>query len=293
VKLLPECYLCAMRQALAAARLVSGDEDFHHECMVETARLLAVAQRDMTPPEGGEEFYRMIRERSGNPDPFREQKRKQNEVVEALLPWLRETVSSAEDPLLMAVRLAIAGNAVDPGAQESFDLEKSVMEAVEGEAGLEAFPALAERLESAGTVLVIADNCGEVVFDRVLIETMRERAARAGRDLEVILAVRAEPIINDVTMVEADELGMCEICTVISSGSGMPGTVLGRTTTEFREAFDRADLVISKGQGNWETLEDCDREVFFLFQAKCPAVAAINHCREGQPLLLNSGAPEY
>jgi damage-control phosphatase, subfamily I len=277
-----------MRQALAAARLVSGDEDFHHECMVETARLLVGARRDMTPPEGGEKFYRMIRERSGKPDPFRAQKKKQNEVVEALLPWLRRTVASADDPLLMAVRLAIAGNAVDPGAQESFDLEKSVMEAVEGEAGLEAYPALAERLDSAGTVLVIADNCGEIVFDRVLIETMRERAAGARRDLEVVLAVRAEPIINDVTMVEADELGFDEICTVISSGSGMPGTVFGRTTVEFQQVFASADLVISKGQGNWETLEDCDREVFFLFQAKCPAVAAINRCREGQPLLLKS-----
>lgn len=277
-----------MRQALAAARLVSDDEDFHHECMVETARLLAGARRDSTPPEGGEELYRMIRERSGNPDPFRAQKKRQNKVVEALLPRLRRTVASADDPLLMAVRLSIAGNAVDPGAQESFDLEKSVMEAVEGEDGLEAYPALAERLDSAVTVLVIADNCGEIVFDRVLIETMRERAARAGREIEVVLAVRAEPIINDVTMVEAAELGFDEICTVISSGSGMPGTVLGRTTGEFREVFDRADLVISKGQGNWETLEDRDREVFFLFQAKCPAVAAINRCREGQPLLLKN-----
>ena len=283
MKLLPECYLCAMRQALAAARLVGGDEDFQHEVMTRTAGLLSLASRDMSPPEGGEQFYRMIRERSGSPDPFREMKKKQNEVVEELLPWLRETVAAAEDPLLMAVRLAIAGNAVDPGARESFDLEKSVMEAVEGEAGLEAYTAFAERLVAAKLVLVIGDNCGEIVFDRVLIETMLARY-----DIEVVLAVRGGPIINDVTMVEAEELGLGEICTLISTGLEMPGTLLERATSEFQDAFKKADLVIAKGQGNWETLEDSDREVFFLFQAKCPAAAAVIGCRELQPLMVLS-----
>ncbi len=286
MKIQPECFLCAMRQALSAARLASDDEEFYHECMVETARILASASRGQTPPEGGEIFYRMIRERSGNPDPFKEQKKRQNDVVVALLPWLRETVAAAEDPLLMAVRLAIAGNVVDPGAHESFDLEKSVMDAVAGEVGLEAYPALAERLGDAKQVLVVADNCGEIVFDQVLIETMLETAAMEGRELEVILAVRAGPIINDVTMAEALDLGLDRLCTVISSGSEMPGTVVERSTQEFQDFFRTADLVISKGQGNWETLEDRDRQIFFLFQAKCPVAATINSCPVGQPLLL-------
>ena len=101
-------------------------------------------REDMTPPEVGEEFYRMVRKLSGEDDPFRKQKTRQSEVVEALLPWLRETVATAPDPLLMAVRLSIAGNAVDPGSQESFDLERSVTEAVGEEAGLGGYPALRE-----------------------------------------------------------------------------------------------------------------------------------------------------
>lgn len=288
MKIHPECFLCAMRQALSAAKLASDDIELHNEMMVEVARILTHSRSDQTPPEGGELFYRMVRERSGNPDPFRDQKKRQNEVVTALLPWLRETVAAADDPLLMAVRLSIAGNVVDPGASESFDLEKSVMDAVAGEAGLEAYPALAERLAGAARVLVIADNCGEIVFDRVLIETMLERTRGAGCDLEVVLAVRAGPIINDVTLVEAEELSLGELCTVISSGSEMPGTLVERATPAFQQVFREADLVISKGQGNWETLEDCGREVFFLFQAKCPVVAAFNNCSEGQPLLLKS-----
>jgi len=283
MKVLPECYVCAMRQALSACRLASDDVDFHHRAMWAAADHLArSASRDITPPEAGEGLYRMIREMSGNPDPFEDQKRKQNDAVMEIVPWLRDTVAAADDPLLMAVRLAIAGNVVDPGAQASFDLEKSVLEATHGESDLEHYPAFASALDRAGDVLLVADNCGEIVFDRVLIETMLE--SREG--LAVTVAVRAGPIINDVTEKEARDVGIDGLARIISSGSEMPGTVLERTTAEFREAFEGADLVISKGQGNWETLEDCEREAFFMFQAKCPAVAAMNSCSEGSLLLL-------
>lgn len=285
MKLLGECYACGLRQALSAARLVNDDEAFHHRVLREASLILSRADPGLTPPEVGEDIYRMVRESSGNPDPFREQKKRQNEVVMEILPWLRRTVAAADDPLEMAVRLAIAGNAVDPGAQESFDLEKSITGAMEDEAGFEAFPSLREAATRASSALVIADNCGELVFDRVLVEALRETG-----DIDVYMAVRSGPIINDATGVEAREVGMEEVCTVISSGMEMPGTVLPRASERFLEVFDSADLVISKGQGNWETLEDCRRRVFFLFQAKCSAVAGVMGCRLGQPLLVMSDA---
>lgn len=272
-----------MRQALSAARLATDDESFHYRCLIEAAGILTGARRDMTPPQMGEHIYGMVRRLSGNPDPFDEQKKEQNRVVEALLPWLRETVSAAKDPLLMAVRLAIAGNIVDPGSQESFDLERSVMEAVSGEAGLEAYPAFVSALDRAKSVLYIADNCGEIVFDRVLIETIVK-----SRDVDITLAVRDVPIINDVTEEEARQVGLQDFCAIVSSGSRMPGTFLPETSERFRDLFYSADLVISKGQGNWETLEDCDREVFFMFQVKCPVVAKVKKCGEGSPLLTRS-----
>ncbi len=285
MNILPDCWVCAMRQALGAARLVGGDSEFQHQVLQEAAKLLAASERDITPPEAGEGLYALIREMSGNEDPFAEMKRQQNEAVLAIVPWLRETIAGADDPLLMAVRLAIAGNTVDPGAQASFDLEKSVMAAVEGEGALEHFEAFAERLAGADSVLMVADNSAEIVFDRVLIETMRELRSD---ELDVVVAVREAPIINDVTEAEARDVGIDKVARIISSGSQMPGTVLARSTPEFQEAFEDADLVISKGQGNWETLEDSEREVFFMFQAKCPAVAAYNDCEEGALLLLST-----
>lgn len=280
---LPECHVCAMRQVLDAARLASREVSFHHRCLQEAARLLAEVPLDLTPPEVGEGLYRMVRELSGDPDPFERQKRTQNDAVLEIVPWLRDTISAAEDPLLMAVRLAIAGNVVDPGAQASFDLEKSVLEATTGRRELDQYARFRGRLESAGDVLLIADNCGEVVFDMVFIETMRQAAEG---ELDVTVAVRSAPIINDVTRKEALAIGLDRVASILPSGSEMPGTVIEKTTGEFRQLFERADLVISKGQGNWETLEGCEREVFFMFQAKCPAVAAVNNCPEGTPLLL-------
>jgi len=282
MKLLPECYACALRQTLYAARLAGGDERFCHECLLEASLILTRVTCDMTPPEVGEYIYRMVRERSGTEDPYRSQKHSQNRAVEAIFPWLESVVREAGDPLEMAVRLSIAGNAVDPGAQESFDLEASVSAAVSKEGALEGYGELRSELKNASSVLLVLDNCGEVVFDRLLAARILESFP-----VDLVFAVRGGPIINDVTMAEALEVGLEALGRVISSGMEMPGTVVDRATPEFRRAFDEADVVISKGQGNWETLEGSDRKVFFLFQAKCPAVAAMNGCPEGSLLLLS------
>lgn len=272
-----------MRQALDASRLATGDCGIQLGCLRETARMLSSLPPGITPPEAGEYMYRMIRERAGVKDPYLQQKQEQNQLVSDLLPWLRKTVEDADDPLLVAARLAMAGNAIDPGAQHDFQLEKSVQKALCLEQEMSEYPLFRERLKAAGSILYIADNCGEVVFDRVLIETMYALGCAP-----VTLAVRAGPIINDVTMTEALQLGLDRLCRVISSGMHMPGTLPGRAEPGFREAFEKMDIVISKGQGNWETLEDCGREVFFLLQAKCEAVALINQVEVGTLLLKRS-----
>ncbi|MBN2168890.1 MAG: DUF89 family protein [Actinobacteria bacterium] len=280
MKFLPDCYSCVMRQASSAAKLVSDDRSFQDECMRETAGILSRDNREMTPPAIGELMYHRICEISGNQDPFKRQKEKQNDAASKLLPWLRETVNAASDPLLMAVRIAIAGNVVDPGAHESFDLESTVMEAVVSKLNLDAYPLFRRNIENAHTILHIADNCGEIVFDRVLVETILSLL-----DVRIVVAVRDVPIINDATMKDAAEVGMTNLCRVISSGSRMPGTSLSRTTPEFQELFRNSDLVISKGQGNWETLEDCDRDLYFMFQVKCQPVSVVTGCSIGQPVL--------
>lgn len=259
---------------------MSEDTLFLDKCMREASAILATDKNGMTPPAVGELIYHKIHELSGNPDPFEEKKSKQNQAAFSLLPWLRETVKAAPSALLMAVRIAIAGNVVDPGALESFDLESTVMEAVIGESNLEAYPEFERRVLKAKSILLIADNCGEVVFDRVLLETISGLT-----DARLVVAVRDVPIINDVTMKEAVEVGLTEICDVISSGSRMPGTFLPRTNQEFQKLFHESDLVISKGQGNWETLENSDRDIFFMLQVKCTTVSRMTGIEVGKPVL--------
>lgn len=280
MELLPDCYSCAMRQAASAANLVSDDDSFLDLCAKEVSAILKGASPAMTPPALAEIIYSKIGELSGNNDPFRDKKSKQNQAAFDLLPWLRKTINSAPDPLLMAVRIAIAGNVVDPAAHESFDLEGTVMEAVEFGHNLEAYPVFKRKLAEADSILLIADNCGEIVFDRVLLETISGSSGA-----RMVAAVRDAPIINDVTMREAIEVGLPDICEVISSGSRMPGTFLPGTSPEFQKLFHESDLVISKGQGNWETLENSDREIFFMLQVKCMTVSMMTGLEVGQPVL--------
>ncbi|MDD5748943.1 MAG: ARMT1-like domain-containing protein [Actinomycetota bacterium] len=283
MRMKPECYVCALRQALSASRLVSDDESFQVELLVRTSRIISEIDPTYTPPEAGELVYRAIREISGKDDPFEEQKRIQNENALRLLPWLESMVSKAEDPLLMSARLSIAGNAIDTGAQESFDLEGAIRRAVEGERELRDYKSFKHVLEKAKKIVLVADNSGEIVFDRVLLETIKD--SRDG-EIEITVAVRGGPIINDVTEKEARFCGMDEISEIISTDMEMPGTLLSHSNPDFLKLFRNADVVLSKGQGNWETLEGCNRGIFFLLQAKCPVVARANQCEFGELLLL-------
>jgi len=287
MRMVGECYGCALRQALSAARLVCSEESLQVEVLRRAASVLAGAEAGLTPPEVGEKIYRIVREATGNPDPFKEQKRLQNENVISILPRIRRIVSEAKDPLLMALRLAAAGNAIDTGAQESYDLEESIIEAVRSGGKFETYEQFRLSFERAKDALVIADNCGEIVFDKVLIETMLQEKVKP--EFKIYLAVRGGPIINDVTLEEAEDLGLSKVCEIVPTGMEMPGTILNRCDPVFLRLFESVDLVISKGQGNWETLEDVDREIYFLFQAKCETVARANNCKIGELLMVRGG----
>ncbi|MDD5448733.1 MAG: ARMT1-like domain-containing protein [Actinomycetota bacterium] len=281
MEFMPDCYPCAMRQGVSAAKISGGDVSFQHTCLREVAKILSSTSTPVTPPEVGERIYKTISVLSHNPDLFRAEKKKQNSEAMAILPGLRKMIREARNPLEMAARLAIAGNVVDLGANEDFDLEKSVSEAAQGGVSFEAFEDFAGAISKSGSILYIADNCGEIVFDRLFIETIADSFPKA----QITVGVRSKPIINDVTEVEAREVGIDSVARILPTGSEMPGTLLSKTTAEFKELFFGVDLVIAKGQGNWETIESPQREVYFLFKVKCPTVAEMTGVSIGTPLI--------
>lgn len=263
-----DCIPCFMRQALEASRFVTDDEDVHEAVLRELLSDTAEIDLSECPPEVGQKIHRRIREMTGNPDPYSEAKKRFNRLAMDILQELEDEVKASDDPLLHALRLAIAGNVIDLGVPGSDD-DDFIREAIHNTLN-EPFFGDAEDFRSAinaaEDILYVTDNAGEIVFDRLLVEQLPVS--------RVTVSVRGMPVLNDATMEDAKFAGLCELVDVIDSGSDAPGTIISDCSKEFRQAFDKADLIIAKGQGNYESLSDRDENIFFLLKAKCPVIAS-------------------
>ncbi len=259
-----DCIPCFFDQALRASRMATQDEQLIKRLLDELGEMLKEIPLDSPPPMTGRLIYAKVAEFTGNGDPYREIKHKTTTDALCLYPYLKEKVSSSGDRLLVAIKLAIAGNAIDYGPNHGFDMKAEIENALECDLDAVHVKAFMHHLEGAREILYIGDNAGETVFDRILIEEL---------DKPVIYAVRGAPIINDVTYEDAIQAGLDEVSSILSSGTNAPGAILDTCNDQFIEAFHSADLVISKGQGNYEALSDEKRSIFFLFKAKCEVIA--------------------
>jgi len=218
------------------------------------------------PPQLAGAIGDLFQRERGELDPFAEVKDRSTELGLELLPELREIVSGTEDPFAAAVRLAIAGNIIDYGATPDFDLAQArdgIMEALRLPVDANAITLLKSRMDQAEKILYVLDNCGEAVLDRLLMEPYREK---------LLIGVRGRCAQNDVTRREARLSGL-DFAPIVDTGDNSPGVVQERTSELFLRAMEEADLVIAKGQGNFESLEDnVTRPTFFLFRAKCPVI---------------------
>jgi len=263
-----DCIPCFIRQALDVARLASTDLAVHERIVRDVLGWTSEMNLEQPPPLLGQRIHRRLREITRIEDPYRATKNHHNRMALNLLPELKAEIEAASDPLMMAVRLAIAGNIIDMGVNGSFseiDLRRSIEQALaEPFAGDQ--DGFRQAVAKANNILYLADNAGEIVFDRLLVEQLS--TAR------VTLAVRGAPVINDATMVDVLALELKEIVEVIDNGSDAPGTILDDCSQDFNRRFAEADLVLAKGQGNFETLSDVNQNIYFLFKAKCPVIAS-------------------
>ncbi len=262
-----DCVPCLIRQAIEASRLVAL-EPCLQECFVrDVLRWASEMDLDGPPPQLAQRIQRHLRELSRVEDPYRALKDQQNHLVLGLLPELQARLNAAPDPLGLAVRLAIAGNVIDLGVK--VDLEESevrqALEAALTETFVGDLEAFRQALAEARSILYLADNAGEIALDRLLI-------AQIGPD-RVTLAVRGGPVLNDATRSDAQAVGLEGWVRLIDNGSDAPGTLLEDCSKAFRDQFRRADLILAKGQGNFETLSLAKGNLFFLFKAKCAVIA--------------------
>ncbi len=264
MKIYLDCWPCFMRQALSGARRAGASDAQQHTVLLETLEQLKTLAQDATPPEMGNHIHRRVREITGDRDPYLEAKQEATAAALAMQPRLEAVMQEAADPLETAARLAIAGNIIDYGAAESFDLDATLERVLGAPFGIDGMAVLRRALERVDRVLYLADNAGETVFDRVLIEAL-------GRP--VTYAVKASPVLNDATLEEARAAGIHQVAEIVDTGCDAMGAPLELCSQAFRERFEAADLIIAKGQASYETLSDVDAPVLFLLQAKCEVIA--------------------
>lgn len=271
-----DCLPCFMQQALNTARLATSDGNSIKKVLENIGSQLKDIPMHLTPAETGQIVYREVKKVTGVSDPYKALKKAHIREAKVLVPQLKKMVEQSDDPLLTAIRIAIAGNVIDLGINKTFDLVKDVEKILAQDFAIFDYDSFRQQLDGAQNVLYLGDNCGESVFDKILIEQINK---------PVIFAVRSAPIINDVTMEEAIESGLDEVASLMESGCVAPGTILSQCTDTFMEAYHHADLIISKGQGNYEGLSEADRPIFFLLKAKCHVIAKDLGVHEGDIVL--------
>ena len=222
------------------------------------------------------QFLKML----GIDDPFLEEKKLSNSIALSLYEEWKPKVMQAKDPFNLALRLAIAGNIMDYGASSDFDIHSTIDKVLIKPFEIDHSTRLKDKIENANTILYLGDNAGEIVFDKLLIETIGNK--------NVTYVVRSAPILNDVTINDAKEVGIDNVAEVISSGYDAPSTVLSKSGTPFLNKYLSADLIISKGQGNLEgLLYENDPRIFFILMAKCDVIAETLKVNKGSFLVYN------
>lgn len=259
-----DCYPCFLRQALDAAKMADANEQQQKMVLDRVLDLLRQIDPSNAPPEIGGQVHRIVRQEVGDGDPYRGAKEASTREALALYPQLKALLSEADDPLDKAIRLSIAGNIIDFGPAREYDLWEVVKRVLVQSFAIYDRGAFREVLARSDQVLYLADNAGETVFDRLLIEVL---------DLPVVYAVKGGPVLNDSTMEDALAAGINLVAEIVSTGSDSPGTILDRCSKEFCGLYQEAELIIAKGQANYETLSNEGAKVFFMLQIKCPVIA--------------------
>lgn len=267
-----DCIPCFLRQSLEASRMVTSSETLHEIVLKKVMRYLQVISSfNNPPPELSKEVHAIVRNMLNCKDPYREVKKKSNEMANELYPRLEQIVEEAKDPFLMATKLAIIGNVIDFGAMNRFDVKDMINKAITENIDDSAYSRFKESIEKAQTILYLADNAGEIFFDKLLIKKFAEMGKR------IVYAVKNNPIINDATIEDAKFAGIDKFAEVLPADEGQdksaPGILLNYASSKFLNYFRNADVVIAKGQGNYESLSNSGREIFFLLVVKCPLVA--------------------
>ncbi len=281
MKTKPECVPCYLKQVLSIAREVTSQEEKQLAALDAACRIIPSLNHEASPSENATLALWEAQKVLGESDPFKAKKQEINAELLKVLPDYERQVSSATDPLYTALLFSVAGNIIDLGILPEYDLEQTMAEVLAVEFAINDYVEFTNDLKNACKIVVLGDNAGEIVFDRLLVSELAKHAP-------VTYVVKGVPILNDATMDDARQVGMAEIAAVITNGSGYLGTVLENVSAELKGELRSADLIISKGQANFETLDQLAAPIYFVLRAKCLCVAEELKVDEGAMVLKKS-----
>jgi len=267
-----ECIPCVINQTLSVLRLAGSDEYTSRKVVKKVLRKLEDIDYGASPAVNSNIAYHTASEITGIADPYRESKIRDNTAAMEIYPQLKKMVQASKNRLHSAARMAVAGNVIDLGINlmndKTVDMAEVIDEIKNIPLARDDYDAFYHDLEDSGKILYLADNAGEIVFDRVFIEQM----LMMGKT--VVLSVKSGPIINDVTRADMRQTGLDSLVMVIETGNNCIGVDLGHASPAFLKEFEDSDMIISKGQGNFESLDEIKgKKVFFLLKAKCKKIA--------------------
>lgn len=279
MKIYDRCFPCFEKQLETALKNI--DKSLYGEIRKEVNELLKNIDVSLSPPEIAGEMFNIINKLTNGFDSYFKIKEKSNQYILELYDDLTTMIAESDDQFATALKLAVAGNIIDYGAKNNYSdtqIHNELDAVLSAKFADDKINHLRNEIEKAGRILYLGDNAGEIVFDKLFIEQLPKE--------KIIFAVRGKPTINDALLKDAKDIGLCDIVKVIDNGAGFPGTVLNKCSKEFLDVFNNADLIISKGQGNYETLSNIDANICFLLKAKCPVVAEDLNAEIGDFIIL-------
>ncbi len=264
------CIVCVLNQIIRLCDFSGIDGEQKDRVFKEALKKAGgIDYEQMTSPQFAEKLYDVFTEVTGEKDPYKKLRKEQNDMVLDKLDFFREKISSAADPLYCAAIYALAGNIIDYGTDRLFDPDEIFCRFENIELAVNDYEEFKKRLQKGKKLLILGDNAGEAVFDRLFIEEIRT----FNPAVEIFYGVRSKPAINDILKEDAEYIGLDKVAFVLETGSTFAGTVISKSTEEFQKIYHSADIIISKGQGNFETLEGADEDILFVFKVKCAVVA--------------------
>lgn len=263
-----ECIYCTIKKADSLFSQYERDEEKKLKFMKEVFKIVSMSEKGDTAPYLNARIMRLLNSELNLGDIYFEIKKEYNKLLISMEEEILSYIYNSEDKLLTALKYAMVGNFIDFGAMDNVDIDKLknlIENAPKQVIDIKEYENFLAELKNAKQIVYIVDNAGEIAFDKIFIKVIKEIYS----DLVIDVIVRGKPAYNDATIIDAEEVGLCNIVNVVHNGTDIPGTQLNKINIKSKEIIDNADLIIAKGQGNFETLFDCGMNIYYIFLCKC------------------------